>query len=202
MPFCMWKHTDTSTRIKKTELAQYARVPVIKKERKRMGTYNSRFRTNFFTVTDKQALFDLMKGFIPEVKIREGIRPDGKTGFALDGIFYGSTFNWYPPVTEKTCKECELAETCKKEKTTEGREECRFENGDIFEFYPLLQKILPEGEAAIFECVGFEKLKSLDASLDFVTKDEIITYDFEKLISNTAEQVFGNSGFEDYFFID
>lgn len=38
MPFCMWKHTDTSTRIKKTELAQYARVPVVKKKGKEWET--------------------------------------------------------------------------------------------------------------------------------------------------------------------
>jgi len=134
-----------------------------------MADYQSKFLSNYFSVTDVTKFEELIKSCQTEgiMEIFQKDQPDGsiKYGFGSTNTIHG-----LPPKGE----------------------EC----GELYIFYGELRKLIPPGEAALVTEIGNEKLNYLVACCTVITQTEIKTIELESYALDLARELLNDPDFD------
>lgn len=131
-----------------------------------MGTYMCAARTNYFTVTDENIYNQLFSKLVTEIGDIED----------LTRVIDGRKFHCFGAYCSLSYKD----------------------NDDLYEievFIEELQRILPKNEVFIYEEVGHEKLKFLNAFAFIATSKNIIYKDLENEMEKAGCSLIGSTAF-------
>lgn len=142
-----------------------------------MSNYCGKTRTNYFSVTDENALRDIVSRACGsedtvELYMEQAINGEKKFMFLCESDILG-----FPETDENG----------------EVYEDCDYSFDD---FTAALQKILPENEAIIITEVGSEKMRYLLGSVTVITRNEIRYEDLRNIGISIAKSLLNNESWE------
>lgn len=142
-----------------------------------MSNYYGKVRTNYFSVTDENALRDIISRVrgsedTVELYMEQAINGEKKFMFLCESDILG-----FPETDENG----------------EVYEDCDYSFDD---FTAALQKILPENEAIIITEVGSEKMRYLLGCVTVVTRNEIKCENLRSLGINIARELLNDESWD------
>ena len=142
-----------------------------------MSNYYGKTRTNYFSVTDENALRDIIscvRGSEDTVELHMEQAINGEKKFMF---LCGSDILGFPETDENG----------------EVYEDCDYSFDD---FTAALQKILPENEAIIITEVGSEKMRYLSGYVTVITRNEIRHENLRNIGIRIARRLLNNDSWE------
>lgn len=142
-----------------------------------MSNYYGKVRTNYFSVTDENALRDIISRVrgsedTVELHMEQAINGEKKFMFLCESDILG-----FPETDENG----------------EVYEDCDYSFDD---FTAALQKILPENEAIIITEVGSEKMRYLSGYVTVITRNEIRHENLRNIGIRIARRLLNNDSWE------
>lgn len=142
-----------------------------------MSNYYGKVRTNYFSVTDENALRDIIsrvRGSEDTVELYMEQESNGEKKFMF---LCGSDILGFPETDENG----------------EVYEDCDYSFDD---FTAALQKILPENEAIIITEVGSEKMRYLSGYVTVITRNEIRHENLHNIGIRIARRLLNNENWD------
>lgn len=142
-----------------------------------MSNYYGKVRTNYFSVTDENALRDIIsrvRGSEDTVELHMEQASNGEKKFMF---LCGSEILGFPETDENG----------------EVYEDCDYSFDD---FTASLQKILPENEAIIITEVGSEKMRYLSGYVTVITQNEVAYGNLRNLGIEIARRLLNNESWD------
>lgn len=151
-----------------------------------MADYNSKTRTNYFSVTDEDQFRKIMAACKGSDQIHACDNEKGgderKVGFYCDGSILGLPYKLVDDEPVVTFDEDEEEEDL----------DCDI-SGDLL--FKALQEMLPDGEAIIITTVGSEKMRYLSGGCVVLTKDDEQYVDLSSKAIELARSMLRNPNF-------